>query len=318
MVKLPRTVLVMLGVILFASTALAAGETYQGFAVVNVFVDGKPLQSDVPAVNFYGRTVLPLRAVADAAGMGIMWDAASNTAILTSLLTPANAAELQADKTRLSTELVAAKKDAESAKTELTTVKKDLAAAQAEVKRLTTATPAATAPTPVPVVQPPLPPLKTAEEIQTYLQANLASVKTPAGDLKLTFDVSGPNDDNTYAWDYIVSMRWDDILYFSFNLPKLEHSLTAPPGGREESIRILKDHSRQIYEVAAKSLPSKKIKGYFIRTWYDYPSIRVGYNLESHFSWQNYDSKDGIFGELGPGAYVNATLSQFHFTSDDK
>ncbi|HEY3363960.1 MAG TPA: stalk domain-containing protein [Symbiobacteriaceae bacterium] len=73
-----------IGICLAAATAVAAGQTYQGFAVVNVVVNGKPLQSDVPAVIFYGRTVLPLRAVADAAGMDVAWDTAANTATLTS------------------------------------------------------------------------------------------------------------------------------------------------------------------------------------------------------------------------------------------
>jgi hypothetical protein len=65
------------------ATVSAAGEMFQGFAVVNVVVDGKPVVSDVPAINFYGRTLLPVRKIAEIAGFDVSFDAATNTAILT-------------------------------------------------------------------------------------------------------------------------------------------------------------------------------------------------------------------------------------------
>lgn len=51
---------------------------------VNVTVNGQPLQSDVkPFVNMDGRTMLPIRAIAEALGAQVGWDAATQTATLT-------------------------------------------------------------------------------------------------------------------------------------------------------------------------------------------------------------------------------------------
>lgn len=51
---------------------------------VSVQVNGQPLQSDVkPFVNADGRTMLPIRAIAEALGADVKWDAATQTATLT-------------------------------------------------------------------------------------------------------------------------------------------------------------------------------------------------------------------------------------------
>lgn len=180
--------------VLISATAVAGEEMFQGFRVVNVIVNGQPLQSDVPAVNFFGRTVLPLRTVAEAAGMDVQWDLVSITATLTSRFTVDEFNGLQSENTRLSTELDAAKRDTDSANTKLAT-------AQAEIKRLTATAPVLVNPTPDPIVQPALPLLKTAKEIEAYLQANYGTVDTAAGALTLTYKISGPNDYNWVPFD---------------------------------------------------------------------------------------------------------------------
>jgi hypothetical protein len=51
---------------------------------VNVNVNGQPLRSDVkPFVNTDGRTMLPVRAIAEALGAQVQWDEATQTATLT-------------------------------------------------------------------------------------------------------------------------------------------------------------------------------------------------------------------------------------------
>lgn len=50
---------------------------------VSVMVNGQPLQSDVkPFVNADGRTMLPVRAIAEALGANVQWDEATQTATL--------------------------------------------------------------------------------------------------------------------------------------------------------------------------------------------------------------------------------------------
>jgi len=74
--------LLLLGV----STAYAArmyGE-YNGFPIVKVVVDGQVIMGDVPAINFHGRTMVPVRFVAEALGADVGWDPATETAMICS------------------------------------------------------------------------------------------------------------------------------------------------------------------------------------------------------------------------------------------
>ncbi|NOU99436.1 copper amine oxidase N-terminal domain-containing protein [Paenibacillus planticolens] len=65
------------------SSATATAPVYNGFTVVSVNVDGKEVQGDVPAVNFYGRTVVPIRFVSEALGAKVEWNSETNTASIT-------------------------------------------------------------------------------------------------------------------------------------------------------------------------------------------------------------------------------------------
>jgi hypothetical protein len=91
--------------LLLGGTALAAGtDTFEGFRVVGVIVNGKEVKSDVPAINFNGRTLMPIRAVAEMLGAKVDWNEETWTATLT---TP-DVTALQAEKEKLSRELAEA------------------------------------------------------------------------------------------------------------------------------------------------------------------------------------------------------------------
>ena len=55
---------------------------FQGFPIVNLKIDGKAVESDVPAINFNGRTLVPFRAIGDAIGARVGWDSETQTASL--------------------------------------------------------------------------------------------------------------------------------------------------------------------------------------------------------------------------------------------
>ncbi|MEW6546420.1 MAG: stalk domain-containing protein [Bacillota bacterium] len=54
--------------------AHAAGATYRGFPTVDLYVNGRPVEGDVPAIVIDGRTLVPLRVVAEALGQKVWWD----------------------------------------------------------------------------------------------------------------------------------------------------------------------------------------------------------------------------------------------------
>ncbi|MFZ5814447.1 MAG: copper amine oxidase N-terminal domain-containing protein [Bacillota bacterium] len=92
--------LALVGLLLLSGVAGAAGD-YKGFAVVHVLVNGRPVQSDVPGIMVDGRTMLPVRAVAEAVGAQVEWDAATFTVKLTTGSGAAPAGDLAAAQSRI-------------------------------------------------------------------------------------------------------------------------------------------------------------------------------------------------------------------------
>lgn len=66
-----------------AATAYALHQNYRGFPIVNVIVNENPIKMDVPAIVMDGRTLLPLRAVAEALGATVHWDQELSTVYVT-------------------------------------------------------------------------------------------------------------------------------------------------------------------------------------------------------------------------------------------
>lgn len=64
-----------------AATALAAGADglFKGHEIVSLAINGKPLQSETPAINFEGTTMVPLRDVTKALGAGLVIDSNTST-----------------------------------------------------------------------------------------------------------------------------------------------------------------------------------------------------------------------------------------------
>jgi len=97
-------------ILLATATAWAGHETWQGYRVVHVVVNGRLVQSDVPAINFQGRTLLPVRAVAEALGAQVQWDPKYLDG---HHYRPPDAAALQTEVARLKEELPKVKAEAD-------------------------------------------------------------------------------------------------------------------------------------------------------------------------------------------------------------
>lgn len=100
---------------MISATVWAGHETFEGFRVVHVVLNGKPLASDVPGITFYGRTMLPVRSLTEALGASVDWLPDTNTAIVTTtkpidfeaelIVAKHQLAEAKAEITRLQSEL---------------------------------------------------------------------------------------------------------------------------------------------------------------------------------------------------------------------
>jgi len=80
--KLIISVFVVLFVLTAVVTAGGINGDYQGFPIVNVLVNGEKVESQVPAINFKGSTLLPVRAIAEATKSLVEWDGNTWTANL--------------------------------------------------------------------------------------------------------------------------------------------------------------------------------------------------------------------------------------------
>jgi hypothetical protein len=68
---------------LSTATAFATHQKFAGMPIVNVLVNGNPLKSDVPAFLVEGRTMMPVRAIAEALGANVQWDGELSTVHIT-------------------------------------------------------------------------------------------------------------------------------------------------------------------------------------------------------------------------------------------
>lgn len=77
-------------VLLVGEVASAAVPLFRGLETVRVVLDGREIQTDVPGVILEGRTVLPVRALAEALGLKVSWDGATRTVSLERRVPPAD------------------------------------------------------------------------------------------------------------------------------------------------------------------------------------------------------------------------------------
>jgi len=72
------TVLLLAGVV-GAVTAASINGDYKSYPIVNVFVEGQKYTGEVPAINFEGTTMVPVRFVAETLGQQVNWDGSTWT-----------------------------------------------------------------------------------------------------------------------------------------------------------------------------------------------------------------------------------------------
>lgn len=65
--------------VLVAGVAFAGHLTYKGYNVVHVLVNGQELAGEVPAINFDGSTMMPVRAISEALGARVGWNGETQT-----------------------------------------------------------------------------------------------------------------------------------------------------------------------------------------------------------------------------------------------
>lgn len=244
---------------------------YEGQPVVKVVVNGKEVQSAVPGIIFNGSTLVPLRAIGEAAGFKVAFDVPTYTASLEATEPSSTASAPAPTSTSTSTATGGS------------------------------STPPATSTT---IGQAPGTGATTGQ-ITSYLQANFGTVVTPMGTLALTYRVQD-NDVNALSWDTSVDMDYgNSMIFYDFVL-----KIGISQADKDATDKAFRDHARKVYDIVHAAKPGKKIFGAYFHSWYEYPSIQVGYKSRRWYSWNNYVMD---YGDFTKSIYDSAVLSDFHF-----
>lgn len=74
----------VLSLLLSGTVFASVNGTFKGYSIINVKVNDKYINSDVPAISLEGRTMVPLRFVSESLGANVEWDAKTFTASISS------------------------------------------------------------------------------------------------------------------------------------------------------------------------------------------------------------------------------------------
>ena len=80
-------------------------------------------------------------------------------------------------------------------------------------------------------------------------------------------------------YDYNIWVDWTGVSPFD-----IKHSKSYTDKQKDNTKKALRELQVNIYNDTIDFFPQKnKVKGGYISTWYDYPSIQVGYNSIKFF-----------------------------------
>jgi len=86
MKKYNKVLILVLVIGIFSSGVAAANSInglFEGFPIINIFVNGKKIEGDVPAISFKGRTMVPVRFVSEELGANVQWDGKTSSVYIT-------------------------------------------------------------------------------------------------------------------------------------------------------------------------------------------------------------------------------------------
>ena len=127
----------------------------------------------------------------------------------------------------------------------------------------------------VEVVGEPKPAISTLSDLETYLNDNMSSCTTPIGIFKYDFKVRKRSDiDIIIETSHINGSPWYD----------LEHSESISASTKEETLSILRDFQKEVYQIASSAFPEQAIAGGFCDTGYRY--------IVTALSWSNHKYDD--------------------------
>lgn len=150
------------------------------------------------------------------------------------------------------------------------------------------------------------PSISSVEDLEQYLNTYYSTIKTSTGfyTIETTIDV---NDSSKYLYDWHIQ---SDMYMAGVYFYDIKYSISISQEDKKEAVDAFRKYQNEVYEIASKYFPDKKITGGFYSGYYEYPNLHVGYKALRAFSWMNY-SPDGFVG-IGED-YYDTSISSFHW-----
>lgn len=144
--------------------------------------------------------------------------------------------------------------------------------------------------------------INTFEELQDYLNEKYSVIDTEMGKVTLKHTVV-ERFSNTIPYDARISTDWEGISPFD-----IEYSNSYTSKQKETTKEALREVQENIYKDAIKFFPYTKFEGGYIKNWYEYPTLRVGYRSIKFLSWSNINYSGDVY------TYKTSTVNEFKWT----
>lgn len=124
------------------------------------------------------------------------------------------------------------------------------------------------------------------EDLESYIKSHVPNtLVTPLGSYTFTIKVNKNN--YTYLpYDFDIEVGWpSNLSWYDF-----KYSLSIDKDDLAETLSMLRDYQKSIYDAAFECAEGAKIQGGFFSSYYKYPSINEGYTSTRVYSWKNFNS----------------------------
>lgn len=141
--------------------------------------------------------------------------------------------------------------------------------------------------------------LTTVQGLTDYINQEFGTMSTPLGDYTAKVSIT-ENTSSVFPQDYEVRTE----CYFPWY--DLKYSIKYTDEQKADAISKLRSYQENVYNIVSQYLPGKKLMGGYYLGYYEYPSLKVGYESTKVFYWRNFT--DGI-----TVSYSDSYITYFHW-----
>ena len=147
--------------------------------------------------------------------------------------------------------------------------------------------------------------IKTLDELEKYLNQNMSSCITPLGTYQYKFSIRERTYDFVIETSHIDGNPWYE----------LKESDSISDNIKEETLSILRNFQKDVYEIASTAFPDKAIAGGFCDWEYKYPNIKADPYVITALSWANhsYSGEDEFY-----SFYWETSRDWYDFNSNEE